>query len=120
VAKMRELQSDYVGKLEISSEEVVVRKKVLGDVHIGAGGTLRLHGMVVGDVTISSGGKLFLHGMAVGNVNVEAEAYATILGMVNGVVRNNGGKLEVHGMVNGNLHTFSGNTYIDPEAVINP
>jgi len=116
---MRELQSDYVGGLEISSEEVAAHKKVLGDVRIGAGGILRMHGMVVGDITVSSGGKLFLHGMAIGNVDVEAEAYATILGKVDGVVRNNGGKLEVHGMVNGDLHAFSSDTYVDPEAVIN-
>jgi cytoskeletal protein CcmA (bactofilin family) len=81
---------------------------------------LTLHGMVTGTIRVVNGGVLVLHGICGQNLLVERGAQAYLHGTVGGNVLNCGGYLEVYGTVGGYVHTTEGgNTFIDPNAVVN-
>jgi hypothetical protein len=79
---------------------------------------LALYGMATGTITVSSGGVLDLHGMCVKNLVVLPGGVARIYGMVNGDATNLGGSLHVAGTVHGSVRTQTGQTHIEPNAVV--
>jgi len=81
---------------------------------------LTLHGKVAGIITVVNSGVLVLHGTCCQNLVVERGAQAYLHGTVGGDVLNRGGYLEVYGTVDGYVHTTEGgNTFIDPNALVN-
>ena len=90
--------------------------KIDGDINLSY--ELVLHGMTTGNITVTKGGVLILHGMCCQNLMVEKDGHAYLHGLVAGNVLNRGGYLEVYGTVKGHVHTYEGDTFIDPEAVV--
>ena len=90
--------------------------KLEGDVEVN--GYLKFHGMITGSAIIRSGAHIDLHGMVARVLMVETGATAKIHGMVVGNVINKGGEIEIYGTVNGSVQKESGNTFIDPRAVV--
>jgi len=86
------------GDVEIK-EEFRLRGIISGSTQVLRGGILHLHGICTGEVRVDPGGIIYLHGITKN-------------------VLNNGGRVEVFGMITGTLTTLSGNTLIDPDAVI--
>jgi len=77
-----------------------------------------LHGMIVGSTTISENILLQLHGMVIGNLILKDNSTVYLYGMVIGDVINKGGHLEVFGIINVKVIRESGNTVIDPKAIV--
>lgn len=94
----------------------VIRSKVEGNTILSE--DTQLHGMIVGSTTVSENILLQMHGMIIGNLILKVDSEVYLHGMVNGDVINKGGYLKVFGIVNGKLIRESGDTVVDPKAIV--
>ena len=94
----------------------IIRNKIKGDTILNE--DTQLHGMIVGLTTVSENVILQLHGMVIGTVIIREGSTVYLHGMVNGSVINKGGHLEVFGIVNGKIIRESGETIVNPKAIV--
>jgi cytoskeletal protein CcmA (bactofilin family) len=93
-----------------------VRTKLEGDVVFSR--DTMLDGTVSGSARVTPGTLLDLRGMIAGDLTLEPNSVVELRGTVNGNVTNIGGRLEVYGVVNGSVFARSGQTTVDPKAVV--
>lgn len=93
-----------------------VRTNLEGDVVFSRDTTL--HGTVSGSARVTPGTLLDLRGVIAGDLTLEPNSVVELRGTVEGNVKNIGGRLEIYGVVNGSVFAHSGQTTVDPKAIV--
>lgn len=76
-----------------------------------------LRGIIVGSVEVRPNVYFEVHGTLNGKLMLQGGSRAKVCGTVNGDITNDG-NLEIFGTVNGTVQTVSGETFIDPNAIV--
>ncbi|MBS3921613.1 MAG: hypothetical protein KGZ37_00515 [Nitrosarchaeum sp.] len=79
---------------------------------------LKVTGIIIGNTIIENNGVLILSGIGNGTLTINHTGKCEMYGIFNGIIENNGRTLNIYGIVNGSIIKNSGQTKIDPNAII--